>query len=153
MNILITYATNSGSTYLVAKYIADRLEEHHHQVNLVNVIETAIEDLTNYDLVFLGSNSWDFDRKEGQPHHAFIQFLDQAKDINLAGRKYILFGCGDRSYQYFCGSLTIIGDFITQHGGEILATPLKINQYYFSDPNQIHQQIDDWLSQVESHFW
>lgn len=152
MNILVTYATNSGSTYLVAQYIANKLQEKNHQVSLLNVIEVAPEDLTKYDLCFLGSNSWDFNRKEGQPHHAFMQFLELAKDIRLEGKRFSLFGCGDKSYQYFCGSLTVIGGFIKEHGGEIIGNQLKINQYYFSDPDHIHQQIDEWLNETEKHF-
>lgn len=152
MNILVAYATNSGSTHLVADYITQKLQEHSHQVSLQNVIETSGEDLTKYDIVFLGSNSWDFDKKEGQPHHAFMQFFEQIPNINLDGHRYVLFGCGDKSYQYFCGALTVIEEFVKNHGGQIIAEPLKINQYYFNDPDHIHAQIDQWLSEVESHF-
>ncbi|MEO8581357.1 MAG: flavodoxin domain-containing protein [Patescibacteria group bacterium] len=152
MNILVTYATNSGSTYLVAKYISEKLQEHTHQVTLLNIMDANPEDLLKYDLVFLGSNSWDFEHKEGQPHHAFMQFLDGIKDVQLSDHKYVLFGCGDKSYQYFCGALTVIEEFVKAHAGQVIAEPLKINQYFFNDTDKIHSQIDSWLSEVEQKF-
>lgn len=152
MNILIVYATNSGSTYLIADHLRQQLEQHSHQITLKNVIEIAPQDLLNYDVVFLGSNSWDFERKEGQPHHAFVQFIQQANELRLDNHKYAIFGCGDRSYMIFCGALQVISEFVTSHGGTILHEPLRIDRFYFNDSDQIYAQADQWLSEVEKHF-
>lgn len=152
MNILIIYATNSGSTFLVSDHIAQQLRAHSHQVTLQNIIDTQPGNLLEYDIVFLGSNSWDFEHKEGQPHHAFMKFLEGIQDWNLTEHRYVVFGCGDKSYQYFCGALDVISQYVETHQGKIIHEPLKINQFFFHDPDEVYKQVDEWLSDVETKF-
>ena len=146
MRILIAYATNSGSTYLVAKYVMERLCDRECEMILKNITDVDPDEIDQYDLVAFGSNSWDFERKEGQPHHFFMKFLQTAQNVNWSGCKFILFGCGDRSYQHFCGALDVINDFVTQHGGQVLAEPLRVDRYYFQDPDEVQKEIDNWVA-------
>ena len=148
MTILIAYATNSGSTYLVAKHLSDQLKKKNLDNTLINVIELGVDDVLKYDLVFFGSNSWDFERKEGQPHHAFIQFLDQAKSVNWQGKKFAMFGCGDKTYMRFCGALDILSEFIESHDGNLVSKPLKIDRFYFNDQDETFKQVDAWLEGI-----
>jgi flavodoxin I len=148
MKTLVAYATNSGSTYLLANQVKQTLEELGHEVFITNIIELDPQELYKHEFIFFGSNSWDFEGKEGQPHHAFMQFMDVIKDHDLGGRKFALFGCGDRSYQHFCGALDVIQKFVTEHQGEVVGQPLRINQFYFNHQDEIFATTEDWVKKL-----
>lgn len=148
MKILVAYGTNSGSTYLVAKRVMDQLCDRECELTLKNIVDVDPNEVHDYELVAFGSNSWDFENKEGQPHHYFLRFLDTAKDVDWSGKKFAIFGCGDQSYQHFCGALDIIQEFVTHHGGLVLSEPLRIDRYYFQDPDEVEKQIDDWVQNL-----
>jgi flavodoxin len=57
---LIIYFSATGNTKKVADAIRDALEEAHVPVTFLEVKEAAREELLKYDLVFIGSPSYEF---------------------------------------------------------------------------------------------
>lgn len=147
MNILIAYATNSGSTYLVSQMIEEQLEGHTVQLHDISTMHP--DDFLAYDLIIFGSPSWDFEHKEGQPHYKFFQFFREFSDFRtLMGKKCAVFALGDKSYTYFCGAADELTKFVTEKQGELIVEPLKINRFYFSDTEQVKGAIQEWVKSL-----
>lgn len=147
MNILIAYATNSGSTFLVAQHIQEALADA-HQVNILQISEITPGHIDQHDLVMFGSPSWDTGKKEGQPHADFFTFMETHSAVDLASKKCAVFGLGDKNYYYFCGAVDHLERFIQQKNGQLIHESLRVNQFYFQ-PESAQQSIKAWCEQLK----
>jgi len=129
MKIIVVYATNTGNTYLTAQVITQMLDSG-HQVTMVNADDADPKTLADYDLILLGSSSWDWQGKEGHPLRAMMGFLEKAQDLNLSGKSFALFGCGDTDFRLFCGAVDHLEDFVNKSNGKLVCEPLKIDKLY-----------------------
>lgn len=134
MRILVAYATNSSGTQTVSDIITDNLLLQNHTVTHNDIRDVKKEELPSYDLIILGSPSWNYNKLEGQPHEFFTNFFEENKDLQLPGKKFAVFGLGDTAYMTFCGAVTHLEEFVTKVGGQLVTPSLKIDGFYF------HQQ-------------
>lgn len=147
VNILIAYASNSGSTYLTSKIIKETLENKSHKVDIKKAIDTDPTDLSNYEVVLLGSPSWEVNHKEGQPHETMLELMDKLRTTDLSKRDFALFGCGDSTYLTFCGAVTHLEDFVKEVNGTTVVPSLRIDSFYFElDKNT--ELIKQWAEQL-----
>lgn len=130
MNILLVYATNSGSTASAAQIISDVLSGKGHTVSIKDAKTATPEDVTTAPFFILGSPSWDHDGLEGQPLPEMEEFIARSKEIKLNGKPCAVFGLGDRSYTYFCGAVTYLEAFIKRTGGRLVVPSLKVDGFY-----------------------
>lgn len=142
MNLLIVYASNSGSTYLVAKQLQKKLNS-----DLKKATDTNPDDFNGYDLILLGSPSWDVNNKEGQPLESMLSLMDSLQDTDLKGKKFAVFGCGDSSYLNFCGAVNEMEKFILSTGGTLITDSLKIDSYYFDLDNNV-KKVEIWADEL-----
>lgn len=145
MNILLVYATNSGSTFLVSEYIQQFLQNKQHSVTVKQFKEIQPNHFEGFDLIVMGSPSWDYKKKEGMPHHDVMAFIEGNPEINFEGKKFAFFGLGDKNYAYFTGAVDHILQFVKSHGGQISTPPLRINRFYFNDQELISRDIGQWV--------
>ncbi len=130
MNILLVYATNSGSTASAAQIIADTLTGLGHTVSTKEARDTSPEAVVEAPFFLLGSPSWDQNGMEGQPLPEMEEFIARCKDITISGKSCAVFGLGDSSYTYFCGAVTYLEAFIKRTGGNLVVPSLKIDGFY-----------------------
>lgn len=130
MNILLVFATNSGSTAQAAKIIADVLTAKGHIVSVKDAKIATPEEVTAAPFFILGSPSWDHDGLEGQPLPEMEEFITRCKDVQLNGKPCAVFGLGDSSYTYFCGAVTYLEAFIKRTGGTLTLPSLKVDGFY-----------------------
>ncbi len=147
MKILLVYATNSGGTFLSGKIIKEVLQET-DTVLMKKIEEVEVKEFGNYDLIIFGSPSWDFGKKQGQPHEKFLQFIAENRDKSFSGKKFAVFGCGDSSYTYFCGAVDNLEMFIKELKGELVIDSLKIDGYFF-DLNKNTKLVDAWAKKLQ----
>ncbi len=145
MKILITYATNSGSTFLVAQHLQTAAQTQGHEVVVQEISSTQPSSFSEYQLVLLGSPSWDADGLEGQPHPDFADFMNRNASLDLAPTKIAVFGLGDKTYHIFCGAVEHLEKFISDHGGKIVTPSLRIDRF-FNDQATAFQQADAWMA-------
>lgn len=140
--MVIIYATNSGSTYLVSKRLESLLKKK-HTVRVVEAKNAIINDIANADLVIFGSPSWNFDGREGLPHQAMLACMERVKAYQFNGKACAIFGSGDTSYTYFCGAVDHLEHFVHEQGGTLLIPSLRIDGYYFDEKKAI-AQVEEW---------
>ena len=132
MNILIVYATNSGGTQIASQSIQEVLTGKTHTVVVKQAAQTSPPELGQYDLVILGSPSWDYESQEGLPHADFIDLIKKCQGTAFEGKKFAVFGLGDSSYTHFCGAVNHLEEFVTSVKGTKSGESLKIDGFYFN---------------------
>lgn len=142
MNILIVYASNSGSTFQVAEIIEFELAKKHHVV-VQTAAQTLAEELHKYDLVILGSPSWSVEGNEGYPAEPMLALLRGAMNTKFVHKKFALFGCGDTSYTYFCGAVDWLEKFVDDVRGDRVVESLRVDGFYF-DLKNAKRKAGEW---------
>lgn len=98
-NILIAYATKTGTTADAASMLAKRLTKPFHLYDLSKRPRAAAPDLRAYDTVVLGTGMYC-----GMPRHEMAAFC-RDNEAMLGGKKLYLFSCGIGSEQEEIGYL------------------------------------------------
>lgn len=144
MNVLIVYDTYSGGTLEAAQFVFGLLSKKNHQVTLKRAGEISKDDFLASDFVIFATPSWFVDNIEGKPHINFIKLMDSVNNVQLANKKFAVFGLGDESYAHFCGGVTILEKFIRDNGGTVVSQSLKLNSYY-ENKESCHEKLSSWI--------
>lgn len=147
MKVLIIYATNSGGTYVVSQLIKDTLSPK-HEVAVKKTTEVLPAETGAFDLIILGSPSWNFGGKEGQPHETMLALLNSLKTQKFSGKKFALYGCGDSSYTHFCGAVDELEQFAEEVDGRLVLPSLKIDGFYFDLEKNV-AAVKAWATKLE----
>lgn len=147
MNILLVWATNSGTTQTVAYMIDDALKAAGHTVISKEARNTTPEDFTPAQVIILGSPSWDFDGNEGFPHEDFLPLMEKLKTGSLA-KPFAIFGLGDSSYRIYNGAVDHLEKFVKDVTGTLLVPSLRIDKYY-SDMDGNNAKIKAWIEELK----
>lgn len=145
MNILLVFATNSGTTQTVAHMIADSLKDH--AVTIKEARVATPQDFAGAQVIILGSPSWDFDGNEGFPHEDFLPLMDKMKTTRIE-KPFAVFGLGDSSYKFYNGAVDHLEEFVKTIGGTLAAPSLKIDKYY-SDVDGNTAKITAWVEELK----
>ncbi len=87
---IIIYDTRSGNTKLLAEKIMKRLEDLGTSVEIYRDKEfKSIDSIKSFDIIGLGSPT-----HGGQMAMTFKKFLKKVNQLNLQGKKLIIFGTG-----------------------------------------------------------
>ncbi len=147
MNILLVYATNSGTTQTVAQMVSDALTQAGHTVTLKEAFQATPEDFTSPQAIILGSPSWDFDGKEGQPHEDYVPLMGKMQTTTIE-KPFAVFALGDSSYKYFCGAADHLEEFVKNLKGTLVTPALRIDKYY-SDMNGNNEKVMAWVEELK----
>ncbi len=139
---LIIYGSTTGNTESVADTIEADLSQADYTVKKINVADVEVDILNEaYDLYLLGSSTWGDDEIEFQED--FEPFYENMNgDLNLSGKKFAVFGCGDSSYEYFCGAVDELEERIGKLGGTLICGSLRID----GEPEE--SDINEWTQDV-----
>lgn len=92
MKCLIAYVTYSGNTEEIADLIEDELVKRQIEVDSYDVSYDQMDmDLEQYDLVFLGTFTWDY----GSVPEEMVAFLHE---VQLESNEVAVFGSGDTQF-------------------------------------------------------
>ncbi len=139
---LIVFGSTTGNTEYVASHIEKKLAEAGYTVKNANVDSVSAAGLCDpYTLILFGCSTWGEDEIELQDD--FIPLFEEFDAINAGGKKTAVFGCGDSSYEYFCGAVDAIEEKLNSLGAEVLDT-LKID----GEPQGEKDAIDDFVKTV-----
>ena len=142
-NVLIVYGSTTGNTAMVAEQVSTVLQENGVEVTMKNVVDATVEELGNgYDVTLLGSSTWGDDEVEFQED--FANYYEELDKVNLKGKKVAVFGCGDSSYEHFCGAVDLLEGKMEDLGAEMINEPLRID----GDPEEVLNEITEWAEEI-----
>lgn len=147
MNILLVYATNSGTTMTTAQTVADKLTGKGHQVTMKEARDATPEDFSSGQAILLGSPSWDFEGREGMPHEDWIPLMEKMKTLTIENKPCAIFGLGDSSYKHFCGAVDHMEELVKTMKGKLIVPSLRIDKFY-SDQTGNMEKINAWADSV-----
>ena len=147
---LIIYSTITGNTQLAAETIEQQLKQKLPQ-NFVEVVPAETADLAMLktlqpgDLCMLAASTW-----EGHTvPQDMVNVLNQIESDTtvLSGKNWVVFGCGDTSYDpYFCHAVDILSEKLSTWGVKLVIPSLKIDGFPELPTNQ--DQIVAWCDQL-----
>jgi len=123
MKAIVIFGSTTGNTEEVANYVGNGLREAGHEVLVKNVTEATPQEMTGYDIVVLGSSTWN----EGLLQDDFVPFYEQMTGISLAGKKAAAFGCGESIYEHYCAAVDTLANKLKELGAEVVGTPFKVD--------------------------
>ncbi|SKA72022.1 flavodoxin [Desulfobaculum bizertense] len=137
--VLIVYGSTTGNTESVSDVIEKELKQAGHEVDVKNAASVEADGMANgYDSVLLGCSTWGDSDIELQDD--FVPLLDDLDKAGLSGKRVAVYGCGDSSYEHFCGAVDVIEEKAESLGADMVAASLKID----GDPED-----DDVLSWIQ----
>lgn len=140
---LIIYGSTTGNTENVAMKIGETLSGKGVSVTVKNVTDAMVEELGNsYDLTLLGASTWGEDEIEFQED--FEPFYEQLDKAQLKEKKVALFGCGDSSYEYYCGAVDLLEEMMEKLEANVVNVSLRID----GDPEDVDNEIVEWAEEV-----
>ncbi|MEK7624725.1 MAG: flavodoxin domain-containing protein [Patescibacteria group bacterium] len=147
MNILIVYATNSGSTYLAGERIRKILSAGGHEVDMEEAKLVRPNRVKKYELVIFGSPTWHIGGAEAMPQEFMLALLEQMRREAMTPERYAAYGCGEKSFTIFCGAVDYIDTVLRSLGAKKVIPSLKIDGYYFHllDNQKI---VDKWATEL-----
>ena len=92
MKIALFYGTCTGKTEAVAEQIKDELGEDFFEI-YEDVSQIEPSDLESYDVIIAGIPTWDV----GEIQYDWQDIYDQLDEVDLSGKKVLLFGTGDQA--------------------------------------------------------
>nr|WP_319394617.1 flavodoxin [uncultured Desulfobacter sp.] len=141
-NALIIYGSTTGNTESVADIISTDLSKADYTIKKINVSDVDVDVLNEaFDLYLLGSSTWGDDEIEFQED--FAPFYENMNgELNLTGKKFAVFGCGDSSYEYFCGAVDALEERLAKLGASLVCESLRID----GEPEEL--EINEWTQDV-----
>jgi len=142
---LIVFGSTTGNTEATAEMIENVLGEKGFDVTMKNVVDAKVTELGDgYDLTILGSSTWGEDEIEFQED--FDPFYDELDSAALEGKKVAIFGCGDSSYEYFCGAVDLLEDKMKELKANLVNEPLRID----GEVDDAEDEIQSWADEISN---
>jgi flavodoxin short chain len=140
---LIVFGSTTGNTETTAEQIGNILQEKGIEVVNKNVVDARVSELgEGYDIVLLGSSTWGDGDIEFQED--FEPFYEELGRADLKGKKVAVFGCGDSSYEHFCGAVDLLEEKMEDLGAKMIGEPLRID----GDPEDSSSEITFWAEEI-----
>ena len=122
---IVIYASETGNTEAIAEEISKGLKDENLEVTLKNVTGASVEELSNYDLILLGSSTWGDEEKELQAD--MVDFYEGLENLDLTNIPAVAFGCGDSDYTHFCGAVDLLEERLEQIGTRLLDEGFRVD--------------------------
>ncbi|MDQ5951845.1 MAG: flavodoxin [Patescibacteria group bacterium] len=147
MNILLMYATYSGSTTAASQIAEQVLQAKGHQVTVKQVQETQPTDFVAADFVLLASPSWDYHGEEGMPHEDYLEAFKTFAGQTFPTKKFAVLGLGDSNFTKFCGAADHLENWVKELQGDLFVPSLRLDQYYFNETEN-GEKVKLWAAQL-----
>ncbi len=143
-NAIVVYGSETGNTEAVAEQIVVGLKDENFDVVLKNVTDASVDELSNYDLILLGSSTWGDEEKELQVD--MVDFYEKLEGFDLTGKQAVAFGCGDSDYTHFCGAVDLLEERLEEIGTNLLYEGLRV------DDQDDEVDVRAWAREIVERF-
>lgn len=125
-NILLLYASMSGSTEQMAFAVAEGLCKKKANVDIIDIFEihgrTESFDLTRFSGILIGTYTW----MDGDIPDEFLSFYNDLPMWDLSKQKVAVFGSYDSLYGNDGAAVDLFVDTLKDAGANVILSPLKI---------------------------
>ena len=122
--MIMVYASMTGNTEEMANAIAEGIQESGNDLEINDIFDNpSASELEKYDGILLGSYTWG----EGDLPDEFLDFYEEMDQIDLTGKKAVVFGSGDTAYEDFAGAVDILIAKLQERGAEVVLNGLKVD--------------------------
>lgn len=135
---LIIYGSTSGNTAFLAQYVEAGLKTAGYEVTTKNVKNSSLDELKNYDLVVLGSSTWDGKKQSGlsgKDQNKNVQgnlqvdmkpFAAQLESYDFGQKAVAIYGVGHYSYTFTCNAAVLLEDLVKKANGKLVGEVFKV---------------------------
>lgn len=123
MRAIVVYGSFVGNTETMAGYIARGLRGAGIETVCKDVINTAAEELAGYDLLILGSPTYEPKMLQDD----MLPFYDRLLTLDLSGKLAAAFGPGDSAWPDFCTAVEMLEARLIARGAQIVAKMYMID--------------------------
>lgn len=120
MKAAIIYTSITGNTETLAEQIAQGMRIENISTDLIAVDNLNYATLGDYDIIAIGTYTWDNGDLPMEMEELFNAFETQHVKHITTG----IFGTGDSFYPYYCGAVDLFRDMLYVHTD--LAVTLKV---------------------------
>ncbi|CQR47224.1 Flavodoxin [Paraliobacillus sp. PM-2] len=120
MKAAIIYTSVTGNTEVLAESIYLGMRKQQIIPDFIAIDELDYDTLPTYDLIAIGTYTWDNGDLPMEMEDLFIAFEDKDMKHVTTG----VFGTGDSFYPYYCGAVDLFRDMLYVHTN--LAVTLKV---------------------------
>jgi flavodoxin I len=138
MTALVLYGTMSGNTEYLSEFVQSGLDKAGYTVFRKNVKEARVPELVEYDLIVLGSSTWDGPKVEGlsgKEQNAAVQgrlqpdmraFVAEMIKVDLQQKPMAVWGVGHYSYTYTCNAANLLEEAVKAVNGKLIGEPFRV---------------------------
>lgn len=135
---IVIFGSTTGNCENMAEIIEAKLKSAGWDVTIKNVVDASAAEVADYDLILLGSSTWG----DGELQDDFIDFELALSNVDLAGKKAAVFGCGETSWPEFCAAVDIIEERVKGCGATLTTEGLKV------DGDIIEDEVSAWAEKA-----
>ncbi len=168
MNVGIFCGTAGGTSMKIANSLAKSFGVNQDDVINMEDDFDDIEQLLEYDVLFLGSSTWG----QGDVHHSWVDVLldIESENIDFSGKIVAFYGAGDsvKHKEHFCSALGKLYDVFVGAGAIPVGMIPKDNyNYQFSlaqkgemfcglgidehnEAEKTNQRIEEWIKLLKN---
>lgn len=143
--VLVVYGSTTGNTESVSDVVAKIIAEAGHDVTTKNASDITVDNMADgYDTVLMGCSTWGDDDIELQDD--FVPIFEDLEKAGLKDKRVAVFGCGDTSYEHFCGAVDVLEEKSESLGAEMIGASLKID----GDPDDgdVKEWVGSFISKI-----
>ncbi|MCR8657073.1 flavodoxin [Paenibacillus endoradicis] len=119
--VIIVYSSLTGNTEEMSEIIESGVKEAGIEIVRKDAYDAKAADLLQYDGIIIGAYTWG----DGELPDEMLDFYEEMEELNLSGKKAVVFGSGDTSYSNYCGAVDLIEDKLRELGADIVHESLK----------------------------
>ncbi|MEN1935537.1 flavodoxin [Paenibacillus sp. 102] len=120
---VMIFASMSGNTEEMADHIAGAIRETGNKIEVIDIMDTPEASiLEEYDGIILGAYTWG----DGDLPDDFLDFYDEMEEIQLAGKRAVVFGSCDSAYPKYGAAVDILEEKLRERGAEVVMEGLKV---------------------------
>ncbi len=123
--VVLVYGSTTGNTEVLSEHVAAGLKQAGADVTVMNVTDTGVDELIDYDAIVFGCSTWG----DGELQDDFIDFYDGMDGTFLKSKKVAVFGPGDSDGypDTFCEAVDILEERLQNCSALIVAESFRVD--------------------------
>jgi flavodoxin len=144
MKILVVFGSLLGKTKRIAVLIGHQLKQQGFEVKVKDVRDTNINEIEYFDIVVLGSSTWD----DGMLQFDFRPFHAALMKHDNTGKTFAVFGVGGHKYPHYCLAADILEKTVTISKGKLIVPTLRLDIDHDEPADKLDGDVLEWTSQI-----